>query len=151
MTFQIKYELYKYQVMSFELTNALVTFQELINHVLYNHLNEFVITYLDDILIYFKNEENHKKHVREILKRLQEKNFYLKSEKCKFHKQQVKYLEHIITTEKLEMNSEKIKAIIKFLTSKCVKDIQAFQKLTEYYQKFITNFVSITALFINLL
>ena len=73
--------------MLFELTNASATFQELINHMLYDHLNEFVITYLDDILIYFKNEKNHKKHVKEILRKLQEKNLYLKSEKCEFHKQ----------------------------------------------------------------
>src|SRR6266487_113549 len=119
--------------MLFELTNILATFQELINHVLYNHLNKFVIMYLDDILIYFKNKEDHEKHVKEILKRLQEKNLYLKSEKYKFHKQQVKYLEHIIIIEELKMNSEKIKAVIKFLMSECVKDIQVFQRLTKYY------------------
>ena len=73
--------------MLFRLTNVSATFQELINHILYDHLDEFVITYLDDILIYFKNEENHEKHVKEVLKRFQEKNLYLKSEKCKFHKQ----------------------------------------------------------------
>src|SRR5204862_8205821 len=119
--------------MLFRLTNASAMFQELINHVLYNHLNEFVITYLNDILIYFKKKENHEKHIKEVLRRLQEKNFYLKSEKCKFHKQQVKYLEHIITTERLEMNSEKIKAVIEFLTSKYIKNIQIFQKLAKYY------------------
>ena len=54
--FQTKYRLYEYQVMSFELTNTSATFQELITHVLYNHLNEFVIAYLNDILIYFKNK-----------------------------------------------------------------------------------------------
>src|SRR5437868_38443 len=113
--------------MLFRLTNASAMFQELINHVLYNHLNEFVIVYLDDILIYFENEENHEKHVKEVLKRLQEKNLYLKSEKCKFHKQQVKYLKHIVTTEELEMNSEKIKTVIEFLMSKCIKNIQTFQ------------------------
>src|SRR5947207_2332774 len=105
--------------------------------MLYNYLDKFVITYLNDILIYFKNEEDHKKHVKEILRKLQEKNLYLKSEKCKFHKQQVEYLEYIITTERLEMNSEKIKAVIKFSISECVKNIQAFQELAEYYQKFI--------------
>ena len=73
--------------MLFELINTSATFQELINHVLYNHLNEFVIVYLNDILIYFKNEENYEKHVNEILKKLQEKNLYFKSEKYKFHKQ----------------------------------------------------------------
>src|SRR5436189_5236707 len=119
--------------MLFELTNMPATFQELINHVLYNHLDKFVIVYLDNILIYFKNKEDHKKHVKEVLKRLQEKNLYLKSEKCKFHKQQVEYLEQIITTKELEMNSEKIKAVIEFSMSECVKNIQTFQELAEYY------------------
>ena len=112
--------------MSFRLTNALATFQELINHVLYNHLDKFVITYLDDILIFSDNKKNHERHIKEILKRLQKKNLYLKSEKYEFHKQQVKYLEHIIITNRLKMNSEKIKTIIKFSTSECIKNIQTF-------------------------
>ena len=149
--FWTRYRLYEYQVMLFELTNTSATFQELINHMLYDHLDKFVITYLDNILIYFKNEENHEKHVKKILKRFQEKNLYLKSEKYEFHKQWVEYLEHIITTEELEMNSEKIKAVIKFSMSECIKNIQTFQKLTEYYWRFITNFVSITASITDLL
>src|SRR5947207_8795006 len=119
--------------MLFELTNTSAIFQKLINHVLYNHLNEFVIAYLDNILIYSENKKNHEKHIQEVLKKFQEKNFYFKSEKYEFHKQQVKYLEHIVTTEKLEMNSEKIKVMIEFFMSECVKNIQTFQKLTEYY------------------
>ena len=133
MIFKTRYELYKYQVMLFELINASATFQKLINHVLYDHLNKFVITYLNNILIFSEIEKEHEKHVKKILKRFQEKNFYLKSEKYKFHKQQVKYLKHIIITEKLEINSEKIKTVIKFLMSKCIKNIQTFQKLTKYY------------------
>src|SRR5438034_4543791 len=100
--------------MSFELTNTSAIFQELINHVLYDHLNKFVITYLNDILIYSENKKDHEKHVKKVLRRLQEKNLYLKSEKCEFHRQQVEYLKHIIMTKKLEMNSEKIKAVIEF-------------------------------------
>ena len=118
-----KYELYEYQVILFRLINMSATFQELINHILYDYLNEFVIAYLDNILIYFKNEENHEKHVKEILKKLQEKKFYLKSEKYEFHKQWVEYLEHIVMTEKLEMNSEKIKTVIEFFISEYVKNI----------------------------
>ena len=63
-----------------------MTFQELINHVLYDHLNEFVITYLNDILIYSENKENHEKHVKEVLRRFQEKNLYFKLKKYEFHK-----------------------------------------------------------------
>ena len=73
--------------MLFELTNVSVTFQELINHVLYDHLNEFVITYLNDILIYSENEENHEKHVKKILRKFQEKKLYLKLKKYEFYKQ----------------------------------------------------------------
>src|SRR5437667_11348190 len=115
--------------MSFRLTNASAMFQELINHVLYDHLNEYVIAYLNDILIYSENEENHEKHVKKVLKRLQEKNLYLKSEKYEFYKQQVEYLEHIVTTKKLEMNSEKIKTVIEFSTLECIKNIKTFQEL----------------------
>src|SRR5436190_24054429 len=119
--------------MSFRLINISATFQELINHVLYDHLNEFIITYLNNILIYFKNKKNHEKHVKKILRKFQEKKLYLKLKKYEFHKQQVEYLEHIITMKELEMNSEKIKVMIKFLMLKCVKNIQTFQKSTEYY------------------
>src|SRR5204863_8491382 len=108
--------------MLFRLTNVSATFQELINHMLYNHLNKFVIVYLNDILIYFENEENYKKHVKKILRKFQEKNLYFKSEKYEFHKQQVEYLEYIVMTEKLEMNSEKIKKVIKFSKSECIKN-----------------------------
>ena len=80
------------------------------------------------------------------------KNFsYLKSEKCKFYKQQIKYLEHIVIINKLKMNLKKIKAVIKFSTSECIKNIQTFQKLAKYYQKFITDFINIITLLINLL
>ena len=78
-------------------------------------------------------KEKHEKHVKKIFKKFQKKKIYLKLKKCKFHKQQIEYLEHIITTEELKMNSEKIRAVLKFLTSECVKNIQIFQRLTEYY------------------
>ena len=78
--------MYKYQIILFELMNASTTFQKLINHVLYNHLNEFVIMYLNDILIFFKNEKNYKKHIKKILRKFQEKNLYFKLKKCEFHK-----------------------------------------------------------------
>ena len=137
--------------MLFELTNASAIFQELINHVLYDHLNKFMIAYLDDILIFFKTKKKHEKHVKKIFKKFQEKNFYLKLKKCKFHKQWIKYLKHIIMTEKLEMNLKKIKAVIEFLMLKYIKNIQAFQKLTKYYWRFITNFVSIITSLTDLL
>ena len=68
-------------IMSFKLTNTSTIFQKLINHVLYNHLNEFVITYLNDILIFSETEKKHEKHVKKVLKKFQEKNLYFKLKK----------------------------------------------------------------------
>ena len=75
--FWTRYKLYKYQVMLFKLTNMSATFQELINHMLYDHLNKFVITYLNDILIYFKNKKNHKKHIKKSWEDFRKKIFIL--------------------------------------------------------------------------
>ena len=105
----------------------------MINEIIYEYLNDFIITYLDDIMIYFKTLKEHKKHIKKILKQLQEKNLLLKLKKCEFHKQKVEYLEHIVISEELQMNSEKIKAILKYSTLKNVKEILAFQSLAEYY------------------
>src|SRR5436190_11997 len=129
----MKYKLYKYQVMLFRLTNILTMFQKLINYVLYDYLNEFVIAYLNNILIFSEIKKKHEKHIKKIFKKFQKKNLYFKSEKCEFHKQQVEYLEYIIIIKKLKINSEKIKTVLKFLTSEYIKNIQTFQKLTKYY------------------
>ena len=72
--------------MLFELTNTSATFQELINHVLYDYLNKFVIAYLNNIMIFSKTEKKHEKHVKKVLKKLQEKNLYFKLKKCEFYK-----------------------------------------------------------------
>ena len=84
-TFQIRYEHYKYTMMSFELINASTICQKIINDVLREHLNVFVITYLDDILIYSKNLSKHQQHVRIILQCLKQRRLLLKFKKCKFH------------------------------------------------------------------
>ena len=75
------FELYKYLVMSFELINALTTFQTYINNVLREHLDVFVIVYLNNILVYSKNEADHKVHVRKILEVLKKADLQIKSEK----------------------------------------------------------------------
>ena len=66
--------------MLFELINALAMFQKLINHVLYDHLNEFIIAYLDDILIFFKTEKKHEKYIKKIFKNFQ-KFFFISNQK----------------------------------------------------------------------
>ena len=83
--FRTKFGLFEYLVMPFGLTNAPATFQRMINNVLREHLDIFVIAYLDDILIFSETLEEHKKHVHWVLKTLQDANLLVNLEKCAFH------------------------------------------------------------------
>ena len=86
--------------MSFELINISTTCQNIINDILRKHLNIFVITYLNDIFIYFKNQEEHKKHVKTILRCLNQKKFLIKLEKYEFHQQKIDFFKFKIRIEK---------------------------------------------------
>jgi hypothetical protein len=88
--------------MSFELINASVTFQRLINKTLYKYLNDFVMIYLNDILIFIKeSREEHTKKIKKVLNKLQKYEFFLKLKKYKFYKKEVLFLEYIILTEEI--------------------------------------------------
>ena len=110
--FRIKYEHYEYTIMSFELTNASANLQSLMNDTFKEFLNEFVIIYLNDILIYSRNEEQHHKHVEKVLKKIQKIGFLVKSKKCAWDVTEVEFLGHIVTTEEIRMNPKKIKTIM---------------------------------------
>ena len=94
--------------MSFELTNASATCQKLMNNILREHLDIFVITYLNDIFVYLKTKEKHIKHVNIMLELLMQKNLLLKSKKCKFHKKEVNFLNFAIENDTIRMNSTKV-------------------------------------------
>ena len=110
-TFIISLSAFKYKVLPFSLTNGLVFYQQYINEVLFNFFNHFIQVYLDDILIYSKTHKEHVDHVHSVLGRLWEAGLQANIQKCKFHIQKTKFLKLILTTEELEMNSEKIKVI----------------------------------------
>ncbi len=92
----MRYEHYEYIVMSFKLKNILVTFQRLINDMLREYLNDFVITYLDNILIYSDDLEMHHKHVHKILAKLNEQVMYVKKSKNRFKIKKIQFLEYVI-------------------------------------------------------
>ena len=80
-----QFKLYKYIIMSFKLINASATFQTYINNILKEHLNMFVIIYLDDVLVYLKNKKNHKKYIKQILNTLKKTDLRIVLEKSQFH------------------------------------------------------------------
>jgi len=98
-------------MMSFELTNASTTCQEIINDALRQHLNRFVIAYLNDIMIYLKILKEHINHVFKVLKCLNKKNLHLKLEKCEFHQEEVNFLEFVVRRYEVRMNLKKLRAI----------------------------------------
>ncbi len=110
--FRTWFELFKYLVMIFDLCNESVSFQKYINNALHEHLYKFYTAYLNDILIYFDNELEHKIYVKLILWKLQEADLQMNIIKCKFHIIQVSYLELIIIIEEIKMNSFKINIIV---------------------------------------
>lgn len=98
-------------MMSFGLNNASTTFIGLMNDIFRPYLDKSVIMFLYDILIYSKTLIDHKKHLREVLKVLRENSLYVKASKCEFDKSEVDYLSHRITTQWIQVISEKIQAI----------------------------------------
>jgi len=98
-------------IMSFELINVLATCQEIINDALRQYLNIFVITYLNDIMIYLITLKEHVQHVSQILECLNQRNLRLKSEKCEFHQEKVDFLEFVVERHEIRMNLEKVKTV----------------------------------------
>ena len=99
-----RFELYEYLVMPFGLTNAPATFQAYINNVLRKYLDVFVVVYLDDILVYSKTEEEHVGHVTKVLQALKDVDLRVKLEKYEFYKQEIEFLEYIVSKNGLKMS-----------------------------------------------
>ncbi len=104
--------------MLFELKNALVTFQRLINNTLREYLNDFVITYLDDILIYLNDLKMHCSHVHKVLEKLNQRALYVKKSKSRFKTKKIKFLDYVIQSEQIEKDSEKMNAVRNWPLSK---------------------------------
>ena len=109
--FRTRYGLFEYLVMPFGLANAPSTFQHYVNDVLRPYLDVFCTAYIDDILIYSDNLEEHKKHVNLVLDALDQANLQLDVDKCEFYKTEVLYLGLLISTDRIRMDPKKIEAI----------------------------------------
>jgi len=133
--FKTKNRLYEYVVMPFGLKIAPAVFQRFMNKIFEDLIDVYVIVYLDDILIYSKNREEHTNHVLEVLRRLKENNLFLKLSKCFFYVTTVTYIGIIITPEGVSMEKEKIKAIQEWPVPRTVKQIQSFLGVCQLLQK----------------
>ncbi len=137
MAFRTRYGHFEYNVMPFGLTNALAIFQHLMNDVFRKFLDDFVVCYLDDILVFSKNEEEHINHVWLVLEKLRTAGLYAKLEKCVFHQPQVEFLGYIIFGEGLSMDPKKIQTVTEWKKSAIVRDVQCFFSFANFYRIFI--------------
>src|SRR5690606_17348029 len=134
-----------YTVMPFGLTNAPASFQAFINDVLREYLDQFAVTYIDDILIYSKSYEEHVQHVRLVMKKLLDAQLQAKLSKCEFHKTEVEFLGFIISTEGIKMDPKKVNDVLDWKTPQNVHDIQVFLGFANFYRRFIKNFSKVVA------
>jgi len=131
-------------VMFFGLTNSPATFQAMINELLRDLINTGkVAVFIDDVIVGTEMEEGHDELVAEVVKRLEENDLYMKPEKCKWKVREVEFLGVIIGPEGIKMEEEKVKGVLEWPTPKCVKDVQKFLGLANYYCRFIEGFAMV--------
>ncbi|GKC96566.1 putative reverse transcriptase domain-containing protein [Tanacetum coccineum] len=141
--FRTRYGHYEFQVMPFGLTNAPAVFMDLMNRVCKPYLDKFVIVFIDDILIYSRNKEEHEDHLRIILELLKKEKLYAKFSKCDFWISTVQFLGHVIDSRGIHVDPAKIKAVKDWASPTTPTEIRQFLGLAGYYQRFIEGFLKI--------
>ena len=106
-----RYGSFEFLVMPFRLTNALTTFCNLMNDVIFDFLDSFVVVYLDDIVTYNPTLEDHLVHLQKVFDRLGQNQLFVKKEKCEFAQTEIKFLGHLISKSQIMMDGAKVAAI----------------------------------------
>ena len=136
---------YEYLVMPFGLANAPATFQALVNDVLRELIGHCVFVYLDDILIFSKDLDQHQLQVRQVLQRLLSHQLFVKAEKCVFHADTVSFLGFVVARGDLRMDPAKVSAVLDWPRPSSLKQLQRFLGFANFYRRFIRNFSALAA------
>ena len=142
--FRTRYGHFEFVVMPFGLTNASAAFMDLMNRIYRPYLDQFVVVFVDDILIYSKGRAEHEKHLQLGLQVLRENQLYAKLEKCDFWLQEVQFLGHMVSKEGTSVDPAKVEVVMQWERHKSVFEICSFLGLAGYYRQFIENFSRIT-------
>ena len=126
--------------MLFGLTNAPAYFMNMMNKVFMEFLDKFIVVFIDDILVYSKNEQEHEAHLRLVLEKLREHQLYAKFSKCEFWLKEVGFLGHVVSGDEVAVDPSKVSTVTEWETPKSVGDIRSFLDLAGYYRRFIENF-----------
>ena len=126
--------------MPFRLTNAPATFMDLMHKVFQPYLDEFVVVFINDILIYSQSEEKHEDHLRIVLQALRDHQLYANFSRCEFWLTEVRFLGHAVSASGVSVDPEKVEAVMSWERPKLVFEICSFLGLAGYYRRFIEDF-----------
>jgi hypothetical protein len=129
--------------MCFGLTYAPAHFMYLMNSIFMAELDKFVVIFIDHILIYSRNAEEHEGHLRIVLQQLRDHQLYAKFSKCEFWLSEVSFLRHVISAEGIFIDPGKVRDVLDSKPPKSVPQVRSFLGLAGYYRRFIPNFSKI--------
>ena len=138
--FRTRYGHYEFLVMPFGLTNAPAAFMDLMNRVFRPYVDQFVVVFIVDILVYSKDAQEHEQHLRIVLETLREKKLYAKLSKCDFWLKEVSFLGHIVSAEGIRVGPAKIEAVVNWKSPQNVTEVRSFLGLAGYYRRFMRGF-----------
>ena len=129
--------------MPFGVTNAPSQFMHLVQDVLHRYLDVFVVVFIDDILVYSRNTEEHAELLRLIFERLREHQLFAKASKCTLHVNEVEFLGQWITPEGVAPIAEKLRVVRDWEPLNSVKDVRSFLGFANYYHRFVPGYAGI--------
>ncbi|KAL4339477.1 hypothetical protein GQ457_08G032620 [Hibiscus cannabinus] len=139
-SFQTRYGHFEFLVMPFGLTNAPAAFMDLMNRVFKPYLDKFVVVFIDDIMIYSRNKDDHAEHLSIVLQTLRECQLYAKFSKCEFWLLEVAFLGHVISAKGIMVDPKKVQTILDWRPPRNVSEVRSFLGLVGYYQRFVKGF-----------
>ena len=131
---------YQWRVMPFGLTNAPATFQNVMNDIFRPHIGNFVVVYLDDILVFSKSEEEHARHLETVLELLRQNDLYAQPQKCRFLATSVDFLGHVVSADGVRVDPRKVKVVAEWPQPKDQSAVRSFLGLANYFRKFIQGY-----------
>uniref|UniRef100_A0A5S6QFV4 RNA-directed DNA polymerase n=1 Tax=Trichuris muris TaxID=70415 RepID=A0A5S6QFV4_TRIMR len=135
--------LYHFRLLPFGLTGAPATFQRLMEQVLSGLNWKCCVAYLDEVIIFARNYEEHLYRLREVLGRLRKAGLKARPNKCKFFRKEIKYLGHLVTEDGVSPDPELTDKIVNYPEPKCLEELRSFVGLASYYRKFVSGFANI--------
>jgi hypothetical protein len=141
--FRTRYGHYEFLVMPFGLTNAPAAFMDLMNRIFQPYLDQFIVVFIDDVLVYSKDKAMHEQHLRTTLQLLREKKLYAKLSKCEFWLDQVVFLGHVISGAGIEVDPQKVQAVVNWDRPHNVSEVRSFLGMAGYYRRFVEGFSKI--------